>query len=260
MIIKFENKKVSNLHRFFAFEAKGDEEKEDKKKYTVVKAEGDNEATDYTDNEDDTTEEPSEDNSEEDVEATDYTDDGEDDEDNSEYNKDDNEATDYSDDEDAEEDSGELQEEPDEEETDNQSDDTGEAEATDYTDDGEAEGGEEGNGEDQEESEAEEQNPEAEDESYRKYDLFKDFINLKNTLNSYISTLGEMVGDNIEANIVITTVVNNLKDLSKMIHEFMLVKYDNTSYFQAMIFYKSCTTMIELNFDLLKNNKPYLKQ
>ena len=59
MIIKLKNKKKSNLHRFFAFEAKYDEEKEDKKKYTVVKAEGDSEATDYTDDED--TEEPDED-------------------------------------------------------------------------------------------------------------------------------------------------------------------------------------------------------
>lgn len=179
---------------------------------------------------------------------TDYTDDVDESEPTSEpveVSADDNETTDYTTDENDNYDES-------------NEDDSG---ATDYTSDEESET------DDTEEANDENVNvydtaPEetVQDESTKRYNLFRELIYLYNSNKSFISKLENIVRDDIEGNSIVNITVNKLRDVEEIMFEFMTIKFMNSTYIEALTFYESILAVIKLNFQILKNNEPYLKQ
>ncbi len=179
----------------------------------------------------------------------------------------DDEGTDYSADGDAEDNPEEGDEAPAEggEEGDEGADgdapdepDTGGDEATDYSADGDDEGtpdegGDDGGGN-------EEQSEEDKVEANKKYHMYKRFMHLYNLLEVFIEKCRNIVKPDASQNAVIKTVANNLTDLYDNLFDYMTIKYKSATYIQVLLYFETAISVIQLNFELLKNNKINLKQ
>ena len=163
----------------------------------------------------------------------------------------DDEATDYGGDGDDEEeeptdDEGDAPDEP----------DTGD-DGTDYTDDGDNEGeptDDEGETDELEMTDAERI------EAEKKYKMYTRFIHLYNLLENFKEKTRNIVKPNSVQNSVIKTVTNSFSDLSDILFDFMTIKYKTSSYVKIHLFFETVISVIQLNFELLKNNKINLKQ
>lgn len=220
----------------------------------------DDDQTDYTeddasDEETDTDEEADdtedeEETSDEEDEATDYTDDSEEDEeevDEEETDEDDapeeDEPTDYTD---SEEEVGDGEEEPtdyaDGEEVD---------EPTDYTDVADSEDGSDENGEEPSEDMAEEEEGPTDDEKKNK-SLLEDLIRLKEIVGNFIDKTSTINGNDI-SNVKITNqLTNNLSQLSKQIHNYIVYRFSNETYVRNLYFYNYSVEALNISINMLK--------
>lgn len=136
--------------------------------------------------------------------------------------------------------------------------DTGGDDATDYSADGDDEGGdapEEDNGEGNDD-----QSPEDKVEANKKYHMYKRFMHLYNLLEVFIEKCRNIVKPDASQNAVIKTVANNLTDLYDNLFDYMTIKYKSATYIQVLLYFETAISIIQLNFELLKNNKINLKQ
>lgn len=174
---------------------------------------------------------------------------------------DDDEGTDYSADGDAEDDAegddaggddgadGDAEDGP---------DTGGEDGETDYTSD---EGGDGGDvGDEGGDGSGEETSDEDKAEAYKKLHMYKRYMHLYNLLEVIIEKCRNIVKPDATQNAVIKTVANNLSDLYDNLFDYMTIKYKSASYVQILLYFETAISVIQLNFELLKNNKINLKQ
>lgn len=212
----------SSLQKFFIFEA----DEDGNEPTTTVVSPNDEDGTDYT----------SDENNDNTTEVTADTEEG----------------TDYTSEEEPETDGEQGDDVPDIVPP----DDTGEDdEGADYTanaDDTQQDGG------------AQYQEPEASDdelvERQKRYNMYQELMYLYNSNKAFISKLENIIRDDIESNAVINTVVGKLRDIDDIMFEFMTVRFMSTNYVEILTFYHSILSAIRLNFQMIKNNKEYLKQ
>ena len=138
--------------------------------------------------------------------------------------------------------------------------DTGGDDATDYSADGDDEGGDApAEGEDSGGGN-EEQSEEDKVEANKKYHMYKRFMHLYNLLEVFIEKCRNIVKPDASQNAVIKTVANNLTDLYDNLFDYMTIKYKSATYIQVLLYFETAISIIQLNFELLKNNKINLKQ
>ena len=247
MIIR-RNTSISNLHRFFVFEA-------DNKQ--TIRVTPSKDATDYTQEVDATNDEPeTEDN--DDTEATDYTqevdatnEEPETEDNDDSQNTDNNEGTDT--DEEEPSDEGDTEEET----TDDEG--NGENTATDYTQEVDGNDGEQTSDKGQVPVEDPAVNEEDLEEAKKKYILYRDLMEVYYSNKSFISKLDDMTIDSIEGTLVVKKVIEKLKTIGDILFEFMVIKFDSTEYIECLSFFNSVIAGIKLSFELLQNNNVYLK-
>lgn len=94
----------------------------------------------------------------------------------------------------------------------------------------------------------------------KKYSLYLRYLKLYDMINTFSEKIRNVVKDDASQNAVINKVVDNLNDLYDGMYEYMTIKFMNSSYMEAVIYFETVINCIRLNFELLRNNKINLKQ
>lgn len=196
-------------------------------------------------------------------ETTDYSDEDTG-EDGGEEETDDTEVSDEADEGEEDYTDGSDEEGSDENETDNgNTDDTegdtgdGGDDGTDYTDDGTdggGDGGDDGNPDDSGDSgenNSEQDGPGLDYDSTRKYVLYTNFNSLLNGINNYISKLETLLGEDTEVNHVMKTCVKKLRMIRDLTYDYLIMKYEISSYIQSKLFYTNMIAMIQTVFSVI---------
>lgn len=231
MILSYEkeDENLTPFEKFFLFEAPL--EKPKRKNVKVIKVRGGSRGKDYTqldgenaDNEADTPE----DTDTGDTEETEET------EDNEDYTSDE----DNTDGDDNTDDDGDETEDNEDYTSDNGDDNTDDN--NDNEDDGE------NKSEDEKATKI---------EKLRKYNLFKDFIKLRQTLENYIEKLDALIFDDNEVNSLYKNITNRFRALDDLIYDYMIIKFERNTYFKSFLFYQRVIATIQFNIDLLEKIK-----
>lgn len=273
MILSYEkeDENLTPFEKFFLFEAPL--EKPKRKNVKVIKVRGGSRGKDYTqldgdnaDNEADTPEDTDTGDTEETDDTEDYTANGDNtEEDNTEDNADtdtdtDNEDTNNTDD------NGDSETEDNEDYTsdedntdggDDNTDDDGEEteDDEDYTsDNGDDNTDDNNDNEDDGENKSEDEKA-TKIEKLRKYNLFKDFIKLRQTLENYIEKLDTLIFDDNEINSLYKNITNRFRALDDLIYDYMIIKFERNTYFKSFLFYQRVIATIQFNIDLLEKIK-----
>lgn len=271
MILSYEkeDENLTPFEKFFLFEAPL--EKPKRKNVKVIKVRGGSRGKDYTqldgenaDNDADTPEDTDTGDTEETDDTEDYTDDDNTEEDNTEDNADtdtdtDNENTDNADDNGDEEteDNEDYTSDEDNTDGDDNTDDDGEEteDNEDYTsDNGDDNTDDNNDNEDDGENKSEDEKA-TKIEKLRKYNLFKDFIKLRQTLENYIEKLDTLIFDDNEINSLYKNITNRFRALDDLIYDYMIIKFERNTYFKSFLFYQRVIATIQFNIDLLEKIK-----
>ena len=97
------------------------------------------------------------------------------------------------------------------------------------------------------------QGPGVEYDSTRKYVLFKEYMSLYNALDNYIFKLEDNIKDDIVSNQIIKTSVNKLREIKEIVYDYIIIKFDNNTYIQSLLFYQNLVTSVQMVFKLLTN-------
>lgn len=271
MILSYEkeDENLTPFEKFFLFEAPL--EKPKRKNVKVIKVRGGSRGKDYTqldgenaDNEADTPEDTDTGDTEETDDTEDYTADDDTEEDNTEDNADtdtdtDNEDTDNTGDNGDEEteDNEDYTSDEDNTDGDDNTDDDGEEteDNEDYTsDNGDDNTDDNNDNEDDGENKSEDEKA-TKIEKLRKYNLFKDFIKLRQTLENYIEKLDTLIFDDNEINSLYKNITNRFRALDDLIYDYMIIKFERNTYFKSFLFYQRVIATIQFNIDLLEKIK-----
>jgi hypothetical protein len=93
--------------------------------------------------------------------------------------------------------------------------------------------------------------PGAEYDSTRKYLLFKEYMSLYNAIDNYIFKLEDSINDDLKANQIIKTAVNKLREIKELIYDYILIKFDNNTYVQSLLFYQNLIVSVQIVFRFL---------
>lgn len=100
------------------------------------------------------------------------------------------------------------------------------------------------------------QRPGIDFDSMRKYNLYKEYSRLRNTVNTYIEKLEASMSDDYESNQVLKTATEKMREVYDLLSDYMLMKFEACNYVQNMLFYQQQIATINLIFKLLKTVKP----
>jgi hypothetical protein len=136
--------------------------------------------------------------------------------------------------------------------------DTGD-DGTDYNDDSDDASDSTDDSQDDSNDEPEE-TEEEKNEKIKKFHMYKRFLRLYNSIDSFLEKIQDVVKNDATQNAVIKTVTNNLKDIHDAMYDYMTIRYKSQSYVQILIYFETVISIVKLNFELLRNNKINLKQ
>ena len=105
-----------------------------------------------------------------------------------------------------------------------------------------------------------EETDEDRDEQLKKYHMYTRFVHLYNILNSMLEKCRDVVKPDAIQNAVIKKVTNNLSEVYDNMFDFMTIKYKSSTYVQILFYYETVISIVQLNFELLRNNHINLKQ
>lgn len=89
----------------------------------------------------------------------------------------------------------------------------------------------------------------------RKYELFKRFMNLYNTIQYFSERLGNGLSDNEKFSYATTKALHKFNQLEELVKDYMMLKFQSDSYLQNSFFYEKIKATSLLLLELLKNNK-----
>lgn len=101
--------------------------------------------------------------------------------------------------------------------------------------------------------EGEKKGPGLEYDSTRKYRLFQAFISLYNAINNYISKLENNVKDDITMNRAIKEATNRLREIRELCYDYMIIKFEISTYTQSLMFYQTLVVAIQTVFRMLSD-------
>ena len=127
------------------------------------------------------------------------------------------------------------------------------ADNTDYTDTGNDStdaGNTEGNQEDS--GNNEEKGPGLEYDSVRQYNLFKEFMKLRSSIDTYITKLESCISDDAESNLIIKNATSKFRDIYNLVTDYMMMKFELCTYVQNLLFFERQVATVNLVFKLLR--------
>ena len=89
-------------------------------------------------------------------------------------------------------------------------------------------------------------------DSMRKYNLYKEYARLRNTIETYIEKLESCMSDDYESNQIIKTATEKFREIHELVTDYMLLKFEACNYVQNLLFYQQQVATIDLVFKLLK--------
>ena len=98
------------------------------------------------------------------------------------------------------------------------------------------------------------------DEQIRKYVLYRKFLKLNKTLDKQCEALNTLISDDIDINQKYKKISNNLKELNSLLSEYMIIRFQNASYIQSMLFYQRVLTATDINLNALMDIKKRLNK
>lgn len=96
-------------------------------------------------------------------------------------------------------------------------------------------------------------------DSTRKYVLFNNFTELINGINNYISKLETLLGEDLEINHIMKTCVKKLRAIRDLTYDYLVMKFEISSYIQAKLFYTNMIAMIQSVFSVIWRTNHILK-
>ena len=78
-------------------------------------------------------------------------------------------------------------------------------------------------------------------------------MSLYNALDNYIFKLEDNIKDDIVSNQIIKTSVNKLREIKEITYDYIIIKFDNNTYIQSLLFYQNLVTSVQMVFKLLTN-------
>lgn len=128
---------------------------------------------------------------------------------------------------------------------------------TDYTDDGSGDDSAEDSGEDTEAPQGDDDGKPTGSalEQSQKYILYKKFLKLDENLTMYIKTLNDIITDDAVIMMKYQTVGKNLEKAKNLLSEYMLIKYQSSTYIQNMLFFKRIIAIVDISFNMIAEIK-----
>lgn len=90
-------------------------------------------------------------------------------------------------------------------------------------------------------------------DSTRKYNLFKEYISLYNAIDNYITKFENIVNDDRMINQVYRIATNSLREIKELTFDYMILKFELSSYVQSLIFYEKLTVAVQLVFRMISD-------
>ena len=134
---------------------------------------------------------------------------------------------------------------------DNKQSDDSDTDDEDYTQDADNNDDDNKQSDDSDDNKSEEQTTEDKKEKYKKFNLYKDFINLRTTTDNYISRLENQISDSIECNRMYKDITNRFKNINDLAYDYMVIKFNTANYFESFLFYQRMIAAMQFNIDLL---------
>lgn len=97
--------------------------------------------------------------------------------------------------------------------------------------------------------------PGLEYDSTRKYSLFQNFMSLVNAIDNYIERLEGYMNDDYDMNQVLKTCIDKLREIRELTYDYLMMKFELSSYIQSLIFYQNQVVMIQLVFNILEKGQ-----
>ena len=116
----------------------------------------------------------------------------------------------------------------------------------DSTDAGNTEGNQENSGNN------EEKGPGLEYDSVRQYNLFKEFMKLRSSIDTYITKLESCISDDAESNLIIKNATSKFRDIYNLVTDYMMMKFELCTYVQNLLFFERQVATVNLVFKLLR--------
>ena len=91
-------------------------------------------------------------------------------------------------------------------------------------------------------------------DDFRKFVLYKKFMELYNSLVYYVSKLEYLVIDDYAFSCSSREVLKNFDKLTELLKDYMIIKFKSDSYLQNVFFFEKMKANINLNIEILKNN------
>ena len=91
-------------------------------------------------------------------------------------------------------------------------------------------------------------------DDFRKFVLYKKFMELYNSLVYYVSKLEYLVIDDYAFACSSREVLKNFDKLTELLKDYMIIKFKSDSYLQNVFFFEKMKANINLNIEILKNN------
>lgn len=141
--------------------------------------------------------------------------------------------------------------------------------ATDYTDDSSSDSDDSSSGDNEDNGDADSDgnddgndnaNNGNTDEKIKKYNLFRSLKTIYYANQTYIKKLNEVSIDTIEGTAVLNAAIRRLTEIDKLIYEYMTIRYQKDEYNKTLTFYYTVIAAIKMTFNLISNNKVYLKK
>ena len=101
--------------------------------------------------------------------------------------------------------------------------------------------------------------PGLEYDSVRKYNLYKEFVKLRTSIDNYITKLEACISDDPKWNQAIKTATTKFRELYDLITDYMMMKYELCTYIQNLLFYQRQIATVQLIFALLKETSQIQK-
>lgn len=96
--------------------------------------------------------------------------------------------------------------------------------------------------------------PGIEYDSTRKYVLFNKYINLCNSINDYIDKFSSMTNDDYNTNQIYKIANAKLTEVHDVTYDYMIMKFELSSYVQSLLFYQERLATIYKIFDFVKSS------
>ena len=98
---------------------------------------------------------------------------------------------------------------------------------------------------------AEDQGPGIGYDSMRNYNLYKEYYKLLKAIDTYVEKVNSMTVDDMETNKLMKYCVNKLTETRELCYDYMVIKFEASTYVQNRVFYQTLIVSIQLIFDTI---------